>query len=475
MITTMRETMTGKVRLTGESGERPIRMTLRVTVPGALHPLTDLRAAATGRVEVPGFADDPAAAGTMDIAPIRGNRIGYRLGFTAHDGRRLWLDGAKAVTVRRPLASMTRLPARLVDATGAVVGEARLVFHLRSELLPFLLSMRMRRTRQPWPAAPTSRDGRSVETGGLLRSRWRGQPGRLEVWYTTLTDPATGTGVWLHHELVAPTDGSPARAHGWAAVFPPAAAPTWARFGPDPWPAEHPADGYAAGAVSATSDELTGTAGDLRWRLKVSGGAAPLFTFPRWAWHRELLPAAQVVAVPAARFTGTIRVGDRELALTDAPGNTARIYGHGNARRWAWLHADLGDGDVCEVVAAVSTRPGLNRLAPLPFVRLRVDGEEFPSGDPLLAALRFRARLGRPRWTVTGRDGDRRLTVEVTMPPERTLAVPYTDPDGAPAVCHNCEVADAVVRLERRGPDGWREQRRWALHGTAHAEVGERD
>ena len=91
MITTMRETMTGTVRLTGQNGDRPIRMTLRVTVPGALHPLTDLRAEATGRVEVPGFADDPAAAGTMDIAPLRGGRIGYRLAFTAHDGRRLWL------------------------------------------------------------------------------------------------------------------------------------------------------------------------------------------------------------------------------------------------------------------------------------------------------------------------------------------------------------------------------------------------
>ncbi|WP_211277764.1 hypothetical protein [Couchioplanes caeruleus] len=477
--------MTGAVRLSGEAGERPIRLTLRFTAPGALHPLADLRAEATVRVQVAGFADDAAATGSMEIAPLRAGRIGYRLAFTALDGRRLWLDGGKAVTVRRPLASMTRLSARLLDAEGTVVGNARLVFDLRRDLLPFLASMRLRRRRRPWPQAPGTRgtplprpaDGgpAPVAPDDLLPSRWRGQPGRLEVWYATVTDPATGTGIWLHHELVAPADGSPARAHGWAAVFPRDAPPVWERFGPAPWPAERPVAGYDAGGITVTAQELTGAAGDLRWRLRVSGDGDPMFTFPRWAWHRELLPAAQILPVPTGRFTGTVQVGERELTLSDAPGNLARIYGHGNARRWAWLHADLGDGDVCEVVAAVSTRPGLNRLPALPFVRLRVGGIEYPAGDPLLAALRFRARLGRPRWTVTGRSGDRRISVAVTMPPERTIAVPYADPDGAPAVCHNCEVADAVVLLERRHRDGWREERRWELIATAHAEVGERD
>ncbi|GGQ48597.1 hypothetical protein [Couchioplanes azureus] len=462
--------MTGTVRLRGETAERPLRLTLRFTAPGALHPLADLKAEATGRVQVTGFADDPAAAGTMEIAPLRGGRIGYRLAFTARDGRRLWLDGAKAVTVRRPLASMTRLDARLLDAGGTVVGQARLVFDLRRELLPFLASMRLRRERRPWPAAADA-----VAPDRLLPSRWRGQPGRLEVWYATVTDPETGTGIWLHHELVAPADGSPARAHGWAAVFPRDAAPVWHRYGPAPWPAERPADGYDAAGITATARELTGAAGDLSWQLRVTAAGAPLFTFPRWAWHRELLPAAQILPVPTGRFTGTVRIADRELTLTDAPGNIARIYGHGNARRWAWLHADLGDGDVCEVVAAVSTRPGLNRLPALPLVRLRAGGIDFPAGDPLLAALRFRARLSRPWWTVTGRSGDRRISVTVSMPPGRTIAVPYTDPDGAPAVCHNCEVADALILLERRHRDGWREERRWQLTGTAHAEVGERD
>lgn len=300
--------------------------------------------------------------------------------------------------------------------------------------------------------------------------RWRGQPGRLETWYTTITDPATGTGVWLHHELVAPTDGGPAHGHGWAALFPPDGAPTLARFGPVPW--EFPDDCYAAGDVRITPTRLTGQAGEARWDLTQDGGGAPLFTFPRWAWRRGLLPAAHLVPAPGARFSGTVTVDGTALTLRDAPGATGRIYGHGHARRWAWLHADLGDGDVCEVVAAVSNRPGMRRLRPLPFVRLRIGGADWPAGDPLLNAVRMRARIGLPEWTVTGRSGGRRLHIEVSQPPERTVAVAYADPDGTPTVCRNTERATATITLSRRRRGAWTSERRWHLDGTAHAEVG---
>jgi hypothetical protein len=53
------------------------------------------------------------------------------------------------------------------------------------------------------------------------RPRWRGQPGRLEVWYATLTDPATGAGVWIHAELMVPKDRDrPPERHGWVTLFP---------------------------------------------------------------------------------------------------------------------------------------------------------------------------------------------------------------------------------------------------------------
>jgi hypothetical protein len=463
VTTSFREAMAGSIRLAGESSLRPFRLELAVVAPGWLPPWGTTDAVVTGRVSAPGWADDPGASGTMEISPLERRRIRYRLGFVAADGRRLYLDGWKSVTARHPVRSMTVLPATVTDSDGAVVGEARLRFDVSRDLLRFLRSFRHSNSEPGEPGMGSDH----------LASRWRGQTGRLEVWYTTLTDPATGTGVWLHHELVAPAGGADPFAHGWAAVFPPGAPPLLRRFGPHPWAPTPDGAPFTAGEVRAGAARLHGTAGDIAWDLKVGGGGPPLYTFPRWAWERELLPAAQIVPAPGAAFTGTVRTGEYTLDLDGAPGATGRIYGHGNARRWAWLHADLGDGDVLELVAAVSTRPGLRSLPALPFLALRVDGRTWPS-RPLLATVRMRARIGLPTWTVRGRIGRRRITVEVTQPREATVAVDYADPDGAPAVCHNTERASATITTER-WQRGWQPERRWHLDGTAHAEVGLRD
>ncbi len=301
-------------------------------------------------------------------------------------------------------------------------------------------------------------------------SRWRGQPGRLEVWYTTLTDPATGAGVWLHHELVAPADGSEAYGHGWVAVFREGVAPVLERFGPTRW--SRPGEGFAAGEVRDEGDVLTGTAGTVSWHLTCTSSDEPVFTFPRWSWRRELLPAAQIVARPDARYTGEITSGEDRIELRDAVGAAARIYGHGNARRWVWLHADLGEGQLCEVVAAVSTRPGLRRLPPLAMVQFRgVEEADWPR-DPLAAAPLLRTRIGKDRWSVRGRIGRRRVEIEVDLPPDQAVAVDYRDPDGRELVCRNSERANARISVLERDAGHWDVVRRWQLTGTAHTEVG---
>jgi hypothetical protein len=310
-----------------------------------------------------------------------------------------------------------------------------------------------------------------------LATRWRGQPGRLEVWYATLSDPANGLGAWIHHEVSSPLSGEP-YAHGWTAVFRSGAEPVLARFGPEPVSVAGAGPGPApVGGAVFDPPRLHGAAGALRWDVRFEehehAAAAPLWSFPAWAWERELLPAAHVVPVPSAPCSGTIAVGGDVASLSSrARGNLAHIYGHGNAQRWGWLHAELGGGDVLEIVSAVSRRRALRSLPPLALVQLRLGGRDWPR-DPLVAAPLFRTRLGLPTWTVRGTVGRWRLRVDVAVPARQAVRVDYVDPDGATATCTNSEAADAEIVLEHRAAT-WEVERRWHLRGCAHAEIGTR-
>lgn len=317
----------------------------------------------------------------------------------------------------------------------------------------------------------------------LYAPRWRGQSGRLEVWYSSLTDPGTGLGLWIHHELVASTDGS-ARLQGWAAAFPPGETPVVGRFGPIDVP-DHQAlqgAGTASGSdraylclpdVWAGLEKLCGEAAPLRWELDVEHGGRPLFTFPKWSWERELLPASQIVPSPAATFTGVVHVSGRAFTVRGAHGAIARIYGHGNAQRWGWLHADLGGGDVLELVAAVSTRPVMRLLPPLPLLQLRVGDRDWPR-NPLLAAPLLRAKLELPDWTVRGYVGRHRVRIAVRQAPEESVTLHYDNPDGPGPVCVNSERASADVLIERWA-GRWTTEHQWRLDRCAHAEIGRVD
>jgi hypothetical protein len=293
--------------------------------------------------------------------------------------------------------------------------------------------------------------------------RWRGEAGRLEVWYATLSDPVTRAGLWLHYETVSPTSTTAQEpyGHGWVSWFPADGPPRTERFGPKP---VAPATGrvwFAVPDARIAFEELAGRAGSLAWELRWKETSAPLWTFPRAAWERGLLPGAQVVFAPTAQFTGSLRMGDATHRLDGWRGGVAHIYGHGNARRWGWIHADLGDGDVLEVVTAVSHKAGLRQLPPMAFVRFRIDGKDWPAS--VLPSLRMRTTLGLRHWQLRGRIGGRHVLIRVDQPADRCVSLGYTDPDGATAVCTNTEQADIHVEVD---------DRRWSVIGTGHAEVG---
>lgn len=296
----------------------------------------------------------------------------------------------------------------------------------------------------------------------LMAPRWRGQPGRTEVWYLTASDAATGSGLWVHHETVAPAGGATPYAHGWAALFRPGSAPLLERFGPAT------VAGSAVGSCTLTASSARGSAGSLRWDLELGPGGPPLFTFPRTVWERELLPGAQVVPVPNAPLHGEVQVGGQRIELA-GHGAVARIFGHGSAERWGWLHAALDGGGTLEIVTATARRRWLRRIRPLALVGLRQPDEPDWPVNSVLAAPRLRTKLRPDGFSVRGRHRGRTIEIDVDIPPNDAVALTYTDPDGATATCTNSERATATISFRGR-----RSARRWQLDATAHAEVGTR-
>jgi hypothetical protein len=136
-----RETMTGSYTLAGQPGvERPLRFQLRVHAEDAVAYARDHLAQASGTLEMDGFADEVAVAGTMLLTPLVKRVIRYELGFVANDGLPYKLAGQKDIRLSDLVGSLTTLPVQILDASGKAVARAQVKFDVRGDLLKFLAS-----------------------------------------------------------------------------------------------------------------------------------------------------------------------------------------------------------------------------------------------------------------------------------------------------------------------------------------------
>jgi hypothetical protein len=315
--------------------------------------------------------------------------------------------------------------------------------------------------------------------------RWDGAPGHYEVYYLSLSDPGSGTGLWIRYTMLAPLEG-PATCALWLMAMtaegervgrkltlPIAALAAQA----DPF---HLRIGESELADRGMAGGFEDVRWELRWepRMPAAEHVHPLLRRARIAKTILTLPH------PDLELHGTVSFAGRDLELAGARGGQAHLWGSKHASRWAWLHCnDLAslDGEprpdsFVDGVSVYVPRAG-REVGPSTPVVGRLLGEDFRSISPL-RVVRNPSRFALSTWRFEARDGARRVVGEVDAPRASLVGVTYHDPDGERAWCYNSEVASLRLFVwdhTSRGRFGWTLRDTLIAAGRAHFEYAQRE
>ncbi len=318
--------------------------------------------------------------------------------------------------------------------------------------------------------------------------QWDGEPGHYEVYYLTLTDPASSVGVWLRFSLLAPNDPAEApTAALWLLAMDPRTGrrPVFGAkqtFSIETLRSErHPFALHIDNAVltdAGSSGSFAEVEWDLRWAPNQHGyeHVHPIL--------RRAAIAKTVLVLPHAdlEIEGTIRFGAERLRLTGARGAQAHLWGSKHASSWAWVHCNdfttLGGERAPGVfVDGVSVRvPRAGReFGPNTPVVARVDDHDFHSTSPLRVVTNP-STFALTGWRFEAIDGTRKLIGQVDAERSQLAGVTYHDPDGERAYCYNSETASMRLQLLERTSRGgaWSLRTTWTAPGRTHFEYAQR-
>ncbi len=137
------ETMAGTWRRTnGATTEpgRPMQFSVSARARNARQFARDGLLELEGTLDADDLARKAPLSGTLDISWRRKRELAYDFTFSGDDGRPYRFSGKKDVRLLRFLETMTTLPGKVLDPSGAVIGEAMLRFDLRKDLLSLVRS-----------------------------------------------------------------------------------------------------------------------------------------------------------------------------------------------------------------------------------------------------------------------------------------------------------------------------------------------
>jgi len=185
-----------------------------------------------------------------------------------------------------------------------------------------------------------------------------------------------------------------------------------------------------------------------------------------WMYRGPFPKTKYLVPHPSARFSGRVRVGEKEYHVKSVPGEQAHIWGREHAQRWAWVHCNTFLEDPTALVEGLSAQIKIGPFQPPPFrvFCLRLGEIEYPFHSPR-RWFRQRSRYDLTSWEFDAIEGDYRLMGQLTSDPKKVIGVRYTDPNGTVRICNHAEWAELRLGLYEKKAGRWEEKT--SLHSRA--------
>jgi hypothetical protein len=300
--------------------------------------------------------------------------------------------------------------------------------------------------------------------------------GHYESFYIKACHPHEPVGIWIRHTVHKHSNQDP-QGSVWFTLFDGDAAGPVASKVTVPHPQVDDdayivigdtrfEDGRAIG--SARTEQL-----DASWELDFNAEGDALFHLPKdWMYSGPIPKTKLLSPYPDARFSGQVKVGERELELRDWRGMVGHNWGAQHAERWIWMHgADFEgapdvwfDGALGRIKLGPVTTPWIGNGT------IHIDGERHRLGGPG-AARKTKVNENPTRCDFQLPGSEITLSGRVEAEKKNFVGWVYSDPNGHDHNTVNCSIADMTLTVSRNG----HADRELRVRGGAAYELGMRE
>ncbi len=294
--------------------------------------------------------------------------------------------------------------------------------------------------------------------------------GMYESFFLRALSPTEPLGVWIRY-TVQKRPGEPPGGSVWCTIFD---RTSGSSLDGDPHPSNDerpgpfmcrestselrapPGGWIEVGACSLGPDHAEGSCGSASWSLRFDSSESELRHLPWSMLYRAPLPRTKLTSpMPSARFSGKLRLREREIELQDWPGMVGHNWGAEHAERWIWLHGTgfeqapeaWLDVAIGRVLVAGRISPWVaNGALSLAGRRMRLGG--IGARGLLVAESPARCSLSLPG------PGGLHVEAHVEVPPGSTASWRYADPAGGEHDVLNCSIASLTLSACLQGEPG---------------------